>query len=429
MRRASFFVRGGLAALATLTAILHSHAARATTPESSRASCSFCKGDKVEKTLGISAKDRKAIPIKNVIVVMQENRSFDHYFGKLAEQGQPDAEGWPAAFSNKDKRGTIVKPFHLTSTCLEKSPPHQWNHMHTAFNGGKLDQFVLNAASGTSDGHYALGYYDKTDIPFYYWLASTWALADHYFASDLSGTWSNRAFLYAGTSDGVKWTGQRALSWLQPTIFSHLTWSFVSWGVYTDGKPRQDVLGWTRKHIGVHSIDKFFGDLKKGKLPKVAFIDPSGLQDEHPPNNIQGGEAWARTIYKAALESPQWPNLALIFTYDEGGGLADHVVPPTSCAPDKSHSDLTQLGFRVPLIVVSPYAKRRFVSHVKHEHTSIIRFIELLHNLPAITSRDANSDALLDLFDFSKAEPKPGEPPAAGTGGCTSTNTYEEKDE
>ena len=196
----------------------------------------------------------------------------------------------------------------------------------------------------------------------------------------------------------------------------------MPWGVFTDGWPRQDVLGWGKRHAAVRNFATFLRQLKSGTLPRVSFVDPGNgkdlHQDEHPPHNVQDGEAFARSIYEAAVASPLWPRMALIYTYDEGGGMFEHVPPPTACAATPFEADVTQLGFRVPLIVVSPYARRHYVSHEPREHTAILRFIEALYDLPALTARDANSDALLDLFDFSSPQPPAPNPPAAGVNGC-----------
>ena len=172
------------------------------------------------------------------------------------------------------------------------------------------------------------------------------------------------------------------------------------------------------------SVQQFMNDLAAGTLPAVVFIDaPSDLsppeKDEHPPADVQAGEAWTRAVYDATVKSPLWPKTVLFFTYDEAGGFGDHVPPPASCAPSADQAEFTQLGVRVPLVAVSPYARRHFVSHAVHQHTSILRFIEALHDLPALTARDANSDALFDLFDFGCAATAPlGDAPAAGMGKC-----------
>lgn len=379
-----------------------------------RTACKFGKGAKVATTLGISAAVRAKIPLTHLVVVMNENRSFDHLFGTLETEGQPEAEGIPATFSNKDAAGKVVKPFHLGSTCLERDPPHGWDPMHAKWNAGKMDGFVTASDISGSNGHYAMGYYRKADLPFYNFLANTWAISDRYFASVIGPTWPNRDYLYAGTSDGVTNTFERNID--VPTVFDALDAAKVDWGIYGDGGSRAGCASVTRNH---YKMADFLDQAASGKLPPVVFLDPTGSQDEHPPADVQGGEAWSRKIYEAARKSPLWPKMAVLFTYDEGGGLFDHVPPPKACIASPSQAQFDRLGFRVPLTVVSPYARPHFVSHKTHEHTSILRLIELLHDLPALTARDANADALLDLFDFAcptMLDAPAG--PAAGVAGC-----------
>ncbi len=382
-----------------------------------RAACKFAKGDKVSETLGITAKVRAGIPLQHLVIVMNENRSFDHYFGQLAAEGQPDAEGFPPTFSNKDTAGKDVKPFHLTSTCLERDAPHGWTAYHAKWNGGKMDGFVTESAIGGSNGHYAMGYYTKADLPFYNFLAKTWAIGDRNFASVIGPTWPNRDYLYAATSDGVKNTDERVIS--VRTIFDAMSDAKVSWAIYGDGASRARCVGVEATDPHHHDFSQFLADAKAGSLPAVSFLDPTGKQDEHPPDDIQGGEAWARVIYEAVRKSPDWPKMALIYTYDEGGGIFEHVPPPKACLASATQTEFDRYGPRVPLIVVSPFARPHHVSHVTHDHTSITRLIELLHDLPALTGRDANADALLDMFDFA-CTPMLDAPvgPVAGTGGC-----------
>jgi phospholipase C len=386
-----------------------------------RTACKFAKGATVEATLGITPAMRKSIPITHVVVVMQENRSFDHYFGTLSKHGQPDAEGWPAGYALPDDAGKMVPTFHRTQTCQATDTPHAWTPAHADWNGGKMDGFVKQADDGTSDGHYVMGSYEATELPFYYFLANTYAISDRYFASVIGPTWPNRLYLYAATSDGVMNTGGTPMSSTVPTLFDALDKAKVKWGVYTDGGPRQGCIeGWTKDTPGVANFSTFLSQLADGTLPPVSFVDPSGAtQDEHPPNDIQKGEAWSRRIYQAAIKSPLWNKLVVFHTYDEFGGFPDHVPPPKACLAAADQTAFDRLGFRVPLIAVSPWAKPHHVSHVTHSHTSITRFIELLHDLPALTGRDANSDALLDLFDFGCAAlTSPKDAPVAGTGGC-----------
>jgi phospholipase C len=383
-----------------------------------RAACSFTAGARVTDTLSVTSVDRAAIPIKHVIVVMQENRSFDQYFGALpANANYADVNGWPRSFANHDTKGIKVPPTHATSSCIEADPPHSGAPMRAAWNGGRMDGFVTTAAQLFSNGHYVMTYYDSRDLPFYWFLAMRYAISDTYYGSVLGGTWGNRDYLYAATSDGVTDTGSRTIS--VPTIFDALDKAGVTWGSYSDGSPRQDTLGWKSDHRGVFKFPAFMAALADGSLPAVAFVDPGPGQDEHPPKDVHDGEIWSRSIYDAAIKSPLWKELALVFTYDESGGLADHVPPPAACIPSPDQADFNRYGIRVPMTLVSPYARRHFVSHVTHDHTSLLRFIELLFDLPALTARDANADALLDMFDFACAPwLDPPAPPPAGTGAC-----------
>jgi phospholipase C len=382
-----------------------------------RTSCTFAAGAKVADTLGLTAAQRSAIPIEHLVIVTEENRSFDHYFGKLSASGQPDAEGPPASFTNLDLSNNVVAPFHLVSTCLPADPGHQWAEMHAGWDNGKMDGFVKSAAMTAPDGHFVIGYYDSQDLPFYYWLANTFAISDRYFGAALGGTWANRDYLYAGTSNGVMNTGQATLT--VPTIFDAMDKASVSWGVYTDGTVRQDCLGWTNAHANVGTFNQFLAALTSGTLKSVSFVDPGPTQDEHPPNDVQQGEAWARTIVTTAMASPLWDKLAILWIYDESGGTADHVPPPSACVATPSESAFNNLGIRVPAILISPWARPHYVSHRVHEHDSALRLIEALHDLPALTARDANSDALLDMFDFGcEALRSPPTPPPSGTNGC-----------
>jgi phospholipase C len=382
-----------------------------------RTACKFAKGDKVGETLGVTKAIRDSIPINHIVVVMNENRSFDHYFGHLATEGQPDAEAIPATFSNKDAAGKVIKPFHLASTCLERDPPHGWTPYHDKVNGGKNDGYVTASDVSGSNGHYAMGYYTAADLPFYNYLAKTFAISDRYFASVIGPTWPNRDYLYAATSDGVINTGERVIT--VRTIFDELTTAKVSWGIYGDGGSRAGCANIDSGNPHHHGLTEFYNDLKDGSLPSVVFLDPTGKQDEHPDADVQGGEAWSRAIYQAAIKSPLWKKMAIFYTYDEAGGIFDHVAPPKACLASASESKFDRLGSRVPVMVVSPYARPHFVSHKTHSHTSITRFIELIHDLPALTGRDANSDAMLDLFDFNcPSLLDPPTAPAAGKGGC-----------
>jgi phospholipase C len=410
-----------------------------------RDGCTFAAGAMPADTLPITAAQQKALPIKHIIVLMKENRSFDHLFGALSKQGQPDAEPAPDTFSNPDANGTAVPRFHQTmTTCVPLDPPHQWAEMHAMVNGGAMDGFVkngtmalgpddVNLASPPSDGHFVMGYYDQSQLPFYYWLASTFALADHDFASVRSGTWANRDFLVAGTSRGIQNTNDPPGDQLPagtPLIFDELDKAKVTWQVYTDDSallgPLEGSVEWTGRKMW-SPTKSLFTQLAAGTEPSVVFIDANTAfshpdTDEHPPADVQTGEAWTRTLVDAVVKGKDWGSTVLFYTYDEAGGYADHLPPGTSCAPSTDQTTFTELGVRIPLVAISPYAKPHYVSKVVHQHTSITRFIETVFNLPALTARDANSDALLDMFDFCTPAllTLPTAMPAAGMGGCAS---------
>jgi phospholipase C len=285
-----------------------------------------------------------------------------------------------------------------------------------------MDGFVVNAAHTTKrDSTFVMDFYESDQLPFYYWLASTFALADRHFAPMASGTFANRGFFLFGTNAGVVDTGVVHASPSTPSILQLLMNAGYTWRVYTDGAPFSDTLGWTAENPGVRPLHALFDDLDHGTLPNVAFVDGvEGVDDDHPTADLQVGEAWLRPIYEHTVASPQWPRLAMVWTYDEAGGFADHVPPDPPGCPVATGSFFANRGPRIPLVMISPWARRGYVSHVPRDHTAITRFIEALFGLPALTPRDANSDALLDLLDFS-CGPDLTVPPApeTGQGGCT----------
>jgi phospholipase C len=375
-----------------------------------RAACGFHAGSMPADTIEVPAAWPKPLPLTHIVLLVQENHSFDSYFGRFAAATGLDTDGFPADFANKDGAGRPITPHAATSTCLNMDPPHQWNDAHLAWNDGHQDGFARNGGAS------AFTYYDGSMMPFYWWLGSTFAIADRHFASVLAGTWANRDYLYAGTSRGVLDSFSMTIPTV-PTIFNELSSAGVTWGVYTDGEPFQDTLGWDRGHGGVYTFEQFVNQAADGTLPSVAFVDPPAFsdQDEHPSAvaDLGKGQNWSRNVYQAVASSPLWNQMVLLVTWDEWGGFFDHVPPPAACTPSPDQPDFDRLGFRIALIAVSPWARAHTVSHVVHSHTSITRLIELVFGLPALTDRDANSDALLDMFDFTA--PQMATPPPAPT--------------
>ncbi|MEY2414466.1 MAG: phospholipase, partial [Acidobacteriaceae bacterium] len=287
-------------------------------------------------------------------------------------------------------------------------------------NGGKMDGFMKTSTSVASTidptGTRAMGYYDQTDLNYYYEAAAQFATSDRFFSPVPTNTNANRMYLFAGTSFGhIRPNTPPAGGWPQPTIFDKLDHAGVSWRYYyqDNGAYLPEWSTYQRDAAKLVPISNWATDLQnEANLPLVIFIEragPSGL-DEHPGNNIQSGAADVANIINALIGSPSWQSSAFILTFDEGGGLYDHVVPATAVPPDSippmfqagdQPGDFGRDGFRIPLIVISPWVKPNYVSHTWRDYTSILRLIEARFNVPALTARDAAADNMMEFFDFS----------------------------
>lgn len=320
-------------------------------------------------------------PIRHVIVDVQENRSFDHYYGFAPFAG---SHGVPAGYGQPDGSGGSIKPHHLTSLSTADIS-HTWSAIHGEFNQGAMDGFYKR------DGPDALGYYTEADLPYYYSLIATSTLCVNYFCSVLGPTYPNRLYLAAGTSGGITTNGVYGYGVLDhPTILDLLEDAHVSWKVYNlglDSVTNGDTDNvffffkrWARDPRVSAAKDDYMRDLKTGGLPQVSFIVPGFVAqvDEHPPANVAAGMNVQRELITALRESPAWASAAYIHTYDEGGGFFDHKPPP--------QLDSFGLGIRVPTWVISPFAKPAHLEPALYEHTSILKFIETLFGLPTLAS-------------------------------------------
>ncbi|MEW5853105.1 MAG: alkaline phosphatase family protein [Myxococcota bacterium] len=393
-----------------------------------RQACEFRAGALPAETLHTHAARGGDIPVDHILLVMQENRSFDHYFSRLSHGGVRVA---PDDAVNPDALGNDVARFHETRYCVEDAP-HSWSASHRQWSQGTNEGFVK--AAGT-DGARAMGYYDETDLPFYYALARNFAISDMHFASLLGPTWPNRMFYLAGTSWGLTSNIPPPLRDAEGryhgNLFFQLTDARVDWKVYSEAvpSPLMFVTVYEEARHRFVKMDQFYADAAAGTLPQVALVesnfgtDSSAIRnDEHAPANVQVGQAWTEGVARALMASPNWGRSVLFITYDEHGGFYDHVPPPRACAPDGylastdggvTEGSFEQLGFRVPLLAISPYARRGHVSHHVSDLTGVIRFIQTRFNLPALTARDANAEPLLDLFDFQHPDTRIPELPAA----------------
>jgi phospholipase C len=364
-----------------------------------------------------------SMPIDHVIVLMQENRSFDTYFGQLHFEGQSAAEPEPKGASNPDPTnpgGPPIKAFHKTNYCEVADLDHSWNGAHREYDNGAMGGFTAaNATTADPTGSRAMGYYDQKDLPFYYALYNTFATSDRYFSSVLSQTFPNRFYLLAGTSFGhIRNDLPPPDGFTQPTIFNLLDAAGISWRIYYSQIPFAFEFSYVRDHAAGHvfPISQYYVDAAAGNLPQVSFVDPVFASqadtetDEHPPSNVQVGERFVSDVTNALFTSPNWSSSAMFLTYDENGGYYDHVAPPPAPVPDNIPPMLQpgdvpgafdRYGFRVPVVVISPYSRPHFVSHVVDDHTSILKFIETRFGLPSLTNRDAHADAMLGFFDFS----------------------------
>ncbi len=378
-----------------------------------RLGCTFGKGDTTVATVGPDVPHGDALPFKHIVFLMMENRSFDHYYSRLPAAGVTDVDVATDGHTNPDPGPPVtqVGRFHETRYCIA-DVNHEWGAVHLQYDDGKMDGFVVTNNPG---GARAMGYYDETDLPYYYWLAKTFGISDRHFSSLLGPTWPNRFFFYGGTAWGrTKTPDTPPLN--EPKITNLLEDKGRSWKIYRDGTISFGLV-FGPKYAG-SALSQFDADVDADTLPDLALIDPafsgSGQNDEHPPTNMQLGQKLTARVLGKLMSNPKvWQSTVFILSYDEHGGYYDHVPPPEACEPDGTRpSDYAydRLGVRVPILVASPWTKKGYVSHLVTDLTSITRFIENRFDLPAMTKRDANAWPLLDMFDF--ANPTFGTPPS-----------------
>lgn len=391
-----------------------------------RKACTFTSGSTTTQTIGPDVPHGDALPFEHIVVLMMENRSFDHYFSKLPEYGVTDVAVAGDTYTNLDPDANPPAPvprFHETRYCTV-DVNHEWEGVHQQYNNGAMDGFV---ATSNPDGARAMGYFDQTDLPYYYWMAKNFAISDRHFCSLLGPTWPNRFYFYGATSWGNVKTGD--VGFLTNNVYQNsdklldqMDAAGKTWKIYRDGLTSFAILmGLSYAGTGMATFDT---DVDANTLPALAIIDPNfigdGQNDEHPPaNNQLGQEFTARVLNKLMSNPTVWQKTVFVLFYDEHGGYADHVPPPEACVPDgvlpATHA-FDRLGVRTPLVVASPWIKPGYVSHIDTDLTSVTRFIQNRFDLPAMTARDANAWPMLDMFDFGTpalATPPSGAPSAA----------------
>jgi phospholipase C len=346
------------------------------------------------RTLGI---DPERSGLEHVVLVMMENRSFDHFLGWL-----PRADGRQAGLSYVDQAGVSHATYALAPDfqgCGHQDPDHSYAGGRVEYDDGDCDGWLR------VNDTYSIGYYRGEDLAFFGRAALDWASFDRYFAAILGPTFPNRMYQHAGQTDRLSNT--LTISTL-PTIWDRLRAAGLEGRYYFGDLP---FLGlWGAKYLPIaRGLDAFFADCQAGTLPQVAFLDPPFLgeatgtgPDDHPFNDVRAGEAFLNRIYQAVTSSPAWSSTVLIINFDEWGGFFDHVPPSIAPLPDTDRalgSD-GRRGFRTPALVISPFARREHTSHALYDHTSVLRLIEWRWNLEPLSVRDASANNLAAALEF-----------------------------
>jgi len=337
--------------------------------------------------------------IDTVVVLMMENRSFDHYLGSMSlVEGHTDVDGLTEDMSNPNSSGTPVHVFPTGIYCLS-DPPHGWNSCHRQFNDGANDGFVTEFEDRHPEvGHEAMGFWGRETLSSMYTLADHFVVCDQWYSSIMSSTWPNRFYASCAQNGGRQ--GNDFPAEVFPSIYTSVAESGRSWGCYFNNAPFMILLPDRRpQEEQFQPVEQFFVDAAAGTLPNVVIVDPIfGKNDDHPPAHPVAGQIYISQIYDALRKSPQWERTLFVITYDEHGGFFDH-APPPKMADALAEEGFDQTGFRVPTLVVGPWVKPGHVSHTVRDHTSILAFIEHLFELDPLTERDAAADPMLDLFD------------------------------
>jgi phospholipase C len=414
--------------------------------------------------------------VNHIIFMMEENRSFDLYFGKINDYRASiglgrDTDDLETDFTNLADDGDTLRTFHITTSCIYDTTA-AWLESHgdaNRFNLAEdapllLDGFVhtgggLAIFDGDPDtkGVRSMGYYTQSDLPSPYWLATQFATSDRFYAPAPVQTEDERLYSMAATSQGLVHPPQDTNTQLTAkTIFQLLDAAGISWKVYSvDKQPDGKLIASLRnfqpyaatKEDHIVPISQFLTDVANNTLPQFSYIEPgfASGRDEHPgkTDNVQFGTAFVASLFNALINSPSWKDSIFFQTFDEGGGLFDHVSPmidgrpilelsagpagqavgpgkystdaaimhvpspdgikPRDLLPADPADDFVRTGFRVPLIIVSPFSKKNYVSHTPMDYTAILKFVEERFNLPNLNARDAAQPAMDEFFDFANS--------------------------
>jgi phospholipase C len=367
--------------------------------------------------------------IQHIIFVVRENRTFDNYFGTF-----PGADGATTATIST---GQVIALRHGEDQ-YPRDPGHTWQAAKVGLNGGKMDGFDLINQGNQNGDYLSLSQHVEADIPNYWAYARTFVLGDHMFSSIPAASFPAHLYTVGAQSNGVidiphllnnptgsssgwgcdagpEWLARRAdsnsvISATPPcydftTLADLLQAVGISWKYYAPGSSEEGYVFSTLdaiKHIResslwtehvVSDLD-FITDARNGTLPAVSWLVTGRRLTEHPPDSLCAGENWMVAQLNALMQGPDWSSSAVFIVWDDFGGLYDHVPPP--------QVDQFGLGPRVPLLIISPYAKPGYISHTQYEFSSVLKFIETRWGLAPLTQRDAEASDMLDAFDFSQ---------------------------
>ena len=382
--------------------------------------------------------------IQHFVFIMQENRSFDSYFGTY-----PGADGLPAGVCLADPNGgPCVAPYHDTND-VNRGGPHGWSNAQADIDGGKMDGFVAQshmAKSGAGaqpckppdpkcapgrDPHDVMGWHDYHEIPNYWSYANLYVLQDRMFESVASYSLPAHLYMLAGQSGGYVGNNQpKPTTYNFPEITELLSRGGISWKYYVTSGTQPDtedgtVVGTTsqqqqrpdqytfwnplpafpavqnnpEQRNRLVDTAQFYADAQAGQLPQVSWVIPSGKVSEHPPSGVQEGMAYVTGLIDAVMHSADWNSTAIFVSWDDWGGFYDHVAPP--------QIDQYGLGIRVPGLVISPYAKQGYIDHHTYSFESWLRIAEERFGVLPLTARDTQAADMIDSFDFTQQPRSP----------------------
>lgn len=353
-----------------------------------------------------------ASPIQHVVVLILQNISFDHLFGKFQPVNGNTIEGLRPGvpgFTQTDANGKTVSPFLLTDTSPPALPEGRKAYL-ADLNKGAMDKFAF------TEGDNAMGYYDSTipGIQTFWNYAEQFALADHFFASVTGEAPSNQLYMVAAADNNNPFSAEPAFGpcnspgiiappYNFPHVGDQLTQGNINWAIFQENygtcgafSPLHDAFQFfvdTNNTPHIQDYSQFAGQLAAGTLPPVTFVSPGIGNDMHSGNGpISGGINFTSNLVQEVQSSTLWPNTVIFITWDTAGGWYDHVPPPAM--------DAQGLGERVPFLVISPFAKRSYISHVVMDDVSILRFIQWNWGLPSLNQRNQQSGDLFDMFEF-----------------------------